>query len=162
MGKDLLAWLPSAQIDALLAIPHGEALLAALFFLAAVTTHASGIPGTLMPMSFTSGALLGGALGIAAVATGTLIGGQILYLLLARGSEATLRQKYGHRLQKLDALASKRGLASMAGLRLAGAPHLLVTVLCALAAFGPRRYAVATLIGLLPAISLSALAGSAL
>jgi uncharacterized membrane protein YdjX (TVP38/TMEM64 family) len=122
--------------------------------------YASGVPGALLPISFSSGALLGGAVGTAAVAGGAMLGAFLLYRLLERASHATLRKKYGHRLRKFEELASRSGILPIVFLRLAGLPHLAVTALCALAGVGTRRYAIATLVGILPAITLSAAAGS--
>lgn len=154
--------LPVDRFEAMLAMPFGEVWLAAAILGLTASIYASGIPGALLPISFSSGALLGGALGMATVAAGALAGSLVLYALLARGSQATLRHKYGERLKRLNDLAARGGILPIVGLRLAGVPHVAVTALCALAAIGPRRYALATIIGLFPAIALSATAGAAL
>ena len=73
-----------------------------------------------------------------------------------------LRERYARHLARLDGLASRGGIYPIIGLRLAGVPHLAVTALCAIAAIGPRRYAIATFVGVCPAISLTAIAGAAL
>jgi uncharacterized membrane protein YdjX (TVP38/TMEM64 family) len=52
------------------------------------------------------------------------------------------------------------GLLPLIGLRLAGLPHLAVTAICAIASVGSRRYALATFLGIFPAIAISAVAGS--
>lgn len=154
--------LPVDRFEAMLAMPFGEVWLAAAILGLTASIYASGIPGALLPISFSSGALLGGALGMATVAAGALAGSLVLYALFARGSQATLRHKYGERLKRLNDLAARGGILPIVGLRLAGVPHVAVTALCALAAIGPRRYALATIIGLFPAIALSATAGAAL
>lgn len=150
------------RFEALLAMPLGEVWLAAAIFGLTASIYASGIPGALLPISFSSGALLGGALGMAAVGAGALIGSLILYRLFERGSQATLRQKYAERLKRLDAIAARGGVMSIIGLRLVGVPHIAVTAICALAAVGQRRYALAMIVGTFPAIALSAAAGAAL
>lgn len=162
MDLPLSAFLPLDRIEALLVMPFGEIWLAAAIMGLTASFYASGIPGALLPISFSSGALLGGAFGIASVATGALAGSLILYALLERGSHTALRDKYEDRLARLEELASRGGILPIIGLRLVGAPHVVVTALCALTSVGPRRYAVATLAGLLPAIALSATAGAAL
>lgn len=154
--------LPFDRFEALLAMPLGEVWLAAAILGLTASVYASGIPGALLPISFSSGALLGGLLGMAAVGAGALLGSLVLYKLFEKGSQATLRRKYGERLKRLDAFASRGGLMPIIGLRLAGVPHIAVTALCALAAVGPRRYALATIAGVFPAIALSATAGAAL
>src|SRR5687768_5654092 len=158
----LTDWLPLGALEAALAMPYGEVLVAAAFFALTASIYASGIPGTLLPLSFSSGALLGGPLGIAAVAAGAMLGSLVLYTLLERGSRVTLRKRYADHLARIDRLASHGGIVPIIGLLLAGVPHFAVTGLCALAAVGPRRYALATLIGVCPAIALTAFAGAAL
>jgi uncharacterized membrane protein YdjX (TVP38/TMEM64 family) len=93
------SWLPTDSFEALLAMPFGEGWLALVFFAITASIYASGVPGTLLPLSFSSGALLGWGLGIAAVGSGVMIGSVLLYRLLERGSKATLRQKYADKLQ---------------------------------------------------------------
>ena len=56
---------------------------------------------------------------------------------------------------------AKRGFYYLLGLRLAGAPHVLVTASSALSAIRTRSFITATLLGFLPAIALAAMAGSA-
>lgn len=143
-------------------MPHGEFFVAAGLFAVTASICASGIPGALLPLSFSSGALLGGLAGFATVIAGAMLGSLVLYGLLERGSRATLRRRYGRHLVRLDALAAQGGILPIIGLRLAGIPNIAVTGLCALAAVGPRRYALATFIGVCPAISLTAIAGAAL
>jgi uncharacterized membrane protein YdjX (TVP38/TMEM64 family) len=162
MDLPFAALLSLDRFDAILAAPLGEVWLAAAILGLTASIYASGIPGALLPISFSSGALLGGALGMTAVGAGALIGSLVLYTLFERGSQATLRVKYADRLKRLDALASRGGLMPIIGLRLAGVPHIAVTALCALAAVGTRRYALATIAGVFPAIALSATAGAAL
>ena len=162
MSNWLTDSLPSGAIDALLAMPFGEGWLALAFFALTASIYAAGVPGTLLPISFSSGALLGWSLGIAAVGGGAMIGSLVLYRLLQRGSRTALRRRFAERLDRLDALAERGGILPLIGLRLAGLPHIAVTALCALASVGTRRYALATFLGVLPAIALSATAGAAI
>ena len=162
MSDTLADWLPVTAIEAVLAAPLGEVWVALAFFALTASVFASGIPGTLLPISFSSGLVLGGVLGMAAVAGGAVFGGMVLYFALERGSRATLATRFGSRLDKLEALAERRGILPVIVLRLVGVPHLAVTALCALAAVGPRRYAAATAIGIIPAIALASTAGAAL
>jgi uncharacterized membrane protein YdjX (TVP38/TMEM64 family) len=162
MGSAVLDWLPLDSIQALLAAPFGEVWVALGFFTLAASVYASGVPGTLLPISFSSGALLGGALGMLAVGLGAVLGSLVLYKVLERGSRGALRSRYGHHLDRLDGWAQRGGILPLIGLRLVGLPHLAVTAVCALAAVGPRRYGVATAVGVLPAIALSSIAGAAI
>ena len=158
----LTQWLPLDWLEAALALPLGELWVGLGFLALTASVYASGVPGTLLPISFSSGALLGGALGMLTVGTGALIGATVLYLFLERGPRARLSNKYGHHLERLDNWASRGGIFPIIALRLAGLPHLAVTALCALASVGTRRYAVATAVGVLPAIALSSIAGASL
>lgn len=158
----LTQWLPLDWLQAALAMPFGELWVSLGFLALTASVYASGIPGTLLPISFSSGALLGGALGMLTVGTGALVGATVLYVFLERGPRARLSKKYGHHLERLDNWASRGGIFPIIALRLAGLPHLAVTALCALASVGPRRYAVATAVGILPAIALSSIAGATL
>lgn len=157
-----MASLPLERIEAILAMPLGELWVALAVLGLTASIYASGIPGVLLPISFSSGALLGGPLGMAVVSAGALVGALVLYALLDRGSEVALRRKFGDRLQRVDDLVSRGGILPIIGLRLAGVPHLAVTALCAMATVGIRRYALATIIGIFPAIALAAVAGAAL
>ena len=156
------SWLPLEAFEALVALPFGEGWLALAFFALTASVYASGVPGTLLPLSFSSGVLLGWLGGIIAVGAGAMLGSLILYRLLERGSQGTLLRRFGDKLKRLDNLAARGGILPIIGLRLAGVPHFAVTGLCALASVGVRRYALATLVGVLPAIVLSATAGAAI
>ena len=121
----------------------------------------SGVPGVLVPLSFSSGALLGGWLGMLVVIAGAVLGSQALVAATRRWLAARARKRWGHRLGRFDRSIAKRGFYYLLGLRLAGAPHMLVTAACALSAIRARSFALATMLGFLPAIALSAMAGSA-
>lgn len=162
MDSALFTWLPLDALQSMLAVPLGELWLALALLALTASSYASGIPGTLLPLSFTSGALLGGLLGAAAVATGAMVGAVVLYSLFERGSHCGIRRKYGKYLLRLDGLATAKGLAPIILMRLGGVPHLAVTALCALAGVGQRKYALATAVGVIPAIALSSIAGAAI
>lgn len=162
MDSAVLDWLPLDAIQTLLAAPFGEVWVAFGFFALAASAYASGVPGTLLPISFSSGALLGGALGMLVVGFGAVLGALVLYKVLERSSRGALRSRYGHHLDRLDGWARRGGILPIVGLRLVGLPHLAVTAVCALAAVGPRRYVIATAVGVLPAIALSSIAGAAI
>ena len=76
----------SLSFDVLLAgtLPFAEVWLAAAIVGVTASAFASGIPGTLLPISFSSGALLGGWLAILVVALGATVGSLVLYLLFER------------------------------------------------------------------------------
>ena len=162
MESSFASFLPTDSIDLLLAMPFAEVWLTMGFLGLTASIYATGIPGALLPISFSSGAMLGGVLGVGAVAAGATAGSVLLYVLLKRSSEAALRRKYGGQMQRLDDLASRGGILSIIGMRLVGVPHVAVTAICAFGSVGGRRYALATIVGLFPAIALSATAGASL
>lgn len=159
MESALFETLPFGLFEQLAAAPFGEFWLALGFFALTASIYATGVPGTLVPISFSSGLLLGPA-GMVVVGAGAMLGALVMYIALERCSHATLRRKYARHLSRLDRLKSAGGIVPLIGLRLIGLPHVIVTGLCALAAVGPRRYALATAVGVVPAIALSSIAGA--
>jgi|SRR5690554_4628882 len=139
-----------------------ELLLGAAFLALTASLIAFGVPGVLLPISFTSGALLGSWAGMAVVVTGAMLGSHALFLSTRIWLGAWMRKRGSHRLERLDQAIAKRGFVYLLGLRLVGAPHLLVTVSSALSAMRTRSFALATLLGFLPAVALAANAGAAI
>ena len=139
-----------------------EVLLGAVFLALTAGLIAFGVPGVLVPISFTSGALLGGWTGMAVVVAGAMLGSQALFLVTRVWLGAWTRKRWGHRLQRFDEAIAKRGFVYLLGLRLIGAPHLLVTASSALSAIRTRSFAFATLLGFLPAVALAASARAAI
>jgi uncharacterized membrane protein YdjX (TVP38/TMEM64 family) len=145
------------QLDG--AIPGQLGLALALFALTS-TLVAAGIPGTTVPLSVSSGALLGGGLGMAVILAGVLAGSQALFLIARHALSERMRRRLGGWLEPFERRVG--GIAYVIALRLGGAPHFLVTVGSALARLRPTHFALATLIGVAPAISVAAMAGAAL
>ena len=154
----------SLSFDVLLAgtLPFAEVWLAAAIVGVTASAFASGIPGTLLPISFSSGALLGGWLAILVVALGATVGSLVLYLLFERGSQAALLERYADRLARAEQFTSKAGILPIIGARIIGIPHVMITAFCALGSLGRSKYVFSTFIGLLPAIVVSATAGAAI
>ncbi len=162
MDFPLAALFPAEIFQTVLALPFAEVWLAAAIAGITASTFASGIPGTLLPISFSSGALLGGWLAIPVVAVGAVAGSLVLYLLFERGSQAALLERYADKLARVEHLTSKAGVIPIICSRVIGIPHVIITALCALGSVGRSRYALSTLVGVLPAIALSATAGAAI
>lgn len=137
------------------------ALALALFTLTAALV-ALCVPGTIIPLSFSSGALLGSWAGMAVVAAGALLGSQVLFLLIRHGLQQRVRRRWGERLAFFERRLTKRGFFYLVGLRLVGVPHFLVTAGSAVTRLRAFSFAAGSLIGFLPAIALTATAGSAL
>lgn len=149
-------------ISNLTTVLDSELALALAFLGLTTAVMAFGVPWLLLPISFSSGMLLGGRLGIAVVLVGTVLGSQALFLVARRWLAGPIRRRWGHRLTRFDGELGKRGFWYLIGLRLAGAPHLFVSAASALSPLPARTFALATLIGLTPAIALAVTAGSAI
>lgn len=120
-----------------------------------------GVPGMLIPLSFSSGALLGTWEGMAPVLAGALIGSHAVFVGTRKWFGPRVTRRWGERLRRFDAEIARRGLLYLVMLRLVGAPHLLVTAASALSPVRARGFVLATLLGFLPAIALASAAGSA-
>ena len=158
---DIVGWFLE-HVPLVAALLGNEALLALLFLTLTTALVAFGVPGVLMPISFSSGALLGGWIGMMVVIAGAVLGSQVLFIATRRWLGHRVRGRWGKRLARIDRNIERRGFLYVLGLRLAGAPHLLVTASSALSAIPARNFVLATLLGLLPAITLAAMAGSAI
>lgn len=155
-----LAWL----FDLLpFAVPllDSEWLLGLVFFALTATLVAFGVPGVLVPISFSSGALLGGWEGMVPVGVGALLGSQAFFVATRRWLAAHVRHRLGGRLRRFDGEIERRGFVYLLGLRIVGVPHVALTAASALSPIRARSFALATLLGFLPAIGLAAMAGSA-
>ena len=140
---------------------QSDVLLAFAFLTLTATLVAFGVPGVIVPISFSSGALLGGWFGMLVVIAGAVLGSHALFVVTRRWLSERLRRRWGERLARFDRNIEKRGFYYLLGLRLIGAPHVLVTASSALSAVRARSFVLATMLGFLPAITLAAMAGSA-
>lgn len=158
---DIIGWLFD-QAPFLAPLMDSELLLGLTFVALTAALLGMGVPGVVVPLSLSSGALLGGWLGMAVVVAGAVLGSQAFFVLTRRWLAARVRAKLGDRLHKFDRELGRRGIFYVIGLRLMGAPHFLVTAGSALSPLPARSFAFATLVGILPAIALASAAGSAL
>ena len=156
---DIVGWI-FEQGPFLASLLESEWMLGLAFVAVTATLIACGVPGVLVPLSFSSGALLGGWLGMAVVVAGALLGSHAFFMATRRWLASHVRTRWGERLHRFDGEIRRRGFLYVTGLRLAGVPHFLVTAASALSPIRPRSFALATLLGFLPAIALSAMAGS--
>lgn len=157
---DTLNWL-FEQLPFLASLIGNELLLGLAFLTLTAAVMGFGVPGALIPLSFSSGALLGGWLGMAVVVVGALLGSQAFFVVTRRWLSVRIRKRWGGKLERFDRDLGRRGFVYLLGLRLLGVPHLLVTAASALSPIRARSFALATMLGLLPAITLAAMAGSA-
>lgn len=156
---DIIGWI-FEQAPFLAYLLESEWLLGFALLALTATLVALGVPGVMVPISFSSGALLGGGLGMLCVVLGAALGSQLFFVATRRWLAARVRRRWGERLNHFDRAISKRGFFYLLGLRLVGVPHLLVSAASAVSAIRARSFALATLLGFLPAIALAAMAGS--
>lgn len=139
-----------------------DLLLAAALVAVTALLVAFSVPGVLVPLSFSSGALLGGWAGTGAVILGAVLGSQVVFLIGRSWLAPRLRARFGPRLASFERRVAERGFACVLGLRLTGVPHVVVTAAGALSPIGARSFALATMVGLAPAVTLAATAGAAI
>ncbi|HVL78528.1 MAG TPA: VTT domain-containing protein [Sphingomicrobium sp.] len=162
MDAGALGSLPLEGLGPILAALDSELLLAGIFFVATALLVTLCVPGILVPMALGSGALIGAWEASAAVLLGAVAGSQLLFRGARYVSEHRLRAKLGSRFEAFQNRFAQHGILYVIGLRIVGTPHFLVTAGCALMPIRPGSFAVATLIGFLPAIALAAATGSAI
>lgn len=161
MESTIASWLPLSLFEALAASPFGPFLLPALLASLTAGFVSFSVPGTIAPMSFISGWLLGFG-GILVVALGAVVGSHILFLASRRWLKAFMEERLGSRLQRVQEHLGRKGALYVVGARLTGVPHIVVTAGCAATPITARSFLTASLLGMLPAITLATMAGSAL
>jgi uncharacterized membrane protein YdjX (TVP38/TMEM64 family) len=154
-----LDWLSLAGLQSVLSAFDGSALMA-LIFLATASLVALCVPGVILPMAMTSGALFGTWPAVAIVALGALVGNQAFFMVARRVARNRARRRLGQSLARWEIGFTTYGVWYIIGLRLVGAPQLLVTGGSALTPIGFWAFTAATLVGLLPAIVLAAATGA--
>ena len=87
---ELAPWLP---------VIGGTLGGALLLYLLVTTLTACSIPGVLLPISLTSGLLLGPWVAVATVATGAMTGSLMMFALTRRFGAERLRRRFGNRLE---------------------------------------------------------------
>ena len=161
MDSVIASWLPLGFLEAIAATPYGGLAVPFLFALLTASIMTFSIPGALTPTAFFGGLLMGFG-GILVVALGAVIGSHILFLASRRWLSGTMQRRFGTRLDGVRDHLEKRGPIYVAGARLSGVPHVLITAGCAATPITARSFAGASLAGMLPAIVLAVSAGSAL
>ena len=149
-----------ADLPANLALDQGM-LVAMLLFVATASLVAFCVPGVIIPMAVTSSALVGMWPSVAIVGLGALVGSQILFIAMRYLARDRMHLWLGGRLESFEIRFASYGIWYVIGLRLIGAPHFLVTAASAFLPIGSLAFAGSTVLGLLPALSLAAAAGSA-
>lgn len=154
MIESLFAWLPS--------LAQNELLLAGIVFAATTAIIALWVPGLLLPIAATSGAVMDAWIATGVVSLGALAGSMIIFATTRRFASSRVPARVGSFLEAFQARFHSGGAWVVFGLRLAGTPHFLVSAGSALTPMPARSFAAATLAGMAPAILLASLAGSAI
>lgn len=154
------SWMPLDLIGASAALPYGGVIVAVLIGAISFTIVALSVPGALTPTAFVSGLLMGFG-GALVVALGAALGSHLLFLVSRRWLAAAMQRRFGARLDGVRDHLERRGPIYVATARLGGVPHIVVTAGAAATQISARSFAGASILGMLPAISLAAIAGSA-
>lgn len=161
MEFNTISTLSLGLAESLSTMPGGLVIAGALLALATATFTALSIPGTIPSMSFTGGMLLGLS-GVFVIALGAGLGSVALFLVTRHLLGERIRARLGDRLDGIAHHLARRGPIYVVGARLSGVPGLAVTAASAAAPISARTFAAASLLGMLPAIIIASLAGSAL
>lgn len=159
MDAFISAYLPMSLLESMAATPMGFLALPALIAAVTASLVAMSIPGAVNTMSFLSGLVLGLG-GILVVMLGCLLGSHLLFLASRRWLSDRLHRRFGDRLDGIKDHLGRRGPLYIVGARIGGIPNIIVTAGCAAAPIRARAFLTASLLGMLPSITLSALAGS--
>ena len=150
------------HLTPLLPLVGGAVGGALICYLLTTTLTTCSIPGVLIPMSLTSGMLLGPWLAVLVVALGALTGSLFLFELTRRFGTARLRYRFGARVDRFAERLARAGPMTVIALRMIGAPGPLITAGAALTRMPRPVFALATLAGLLPSVVLAAVGAGTL
>lgn len=151
-----------AMIELLTAPTENELLVAGLVFAATTMAIALWVPGVLLPIAASSGALMNAWAAAGVVSFGALAGSLIIFATTRRLAEDRVPARIASFVARFETRFRDRGAWMVLGLRLIGAPHFLVSSASALTPIRASSFAIATLAGIAPAILMAALAGSAI
>ncbi len=135
--------------------------LAGLLLVVTASAVSLCVPGLLMPISFSAGLLMDSWLAVPVVTLGAVLGSHGLFLAARRGFSKPIERRFAGRLERFGPHLGRYGLFYVAGLRVVGTPHALVTLASAAGPLRHGRFALATLLGFLPSIAVATGAGTA-
>lgn len=141
---------------------ENDVLIGLFFFAGTAIVISLWIPGFLLPIAASSGAVLDAWLGSTAVACGALAGSMAIFATTRQVGQDRLPARLLDFLHRFEHRFRSHGAWCVLLLRLIGAPHFLVSAGSALMPIRARYFALATLAGMVPAILLAASAGSSL
>ncbi len=141
---------------------ENELLIGLFFFAGTAIVISLWIPGFLLPIAASSGALLDAWWGTAAVAGGALVGSMAIFATARHFGNDRVPVKIAPFLIRFEKRFRSHGAWCVLLLRLVGAPHFLVSAGSAFMPIRARSFALATLAGMIPTILLAAAMGSSL
>lgn len=141
---------------------ENQALIALVVFAGTAIVVALWVPGFLLPIAASSGAMLSMWIAAAAVAGGALVGSMAVFAVTRYLLSDHVPRNIAGFLNRYEARFEARGAWFVLALRLGGAPHSLVSAGSALMPIRASSFALATLAGMSPTIILAAAAGSAI
>ncbi len=139
-----------------------EVLVGLFFFAGTAIVISLWIPGFLLPIAASSGAMLDAWLGTAAVASGALAGSMVIFATSRHVGRDRLPARLVGFLRKYEHQFQSHGAGCVLLLRLIGVPRFLISAGSALMPIRARYFALATLAGVIPTIFLAATVGSTL
>lgn len=154
MEELLLNWAP--------ALLNNDALIALVLFAGTTIVIALWIPGLLLPIAASSGALIDTWPATAAVVFGALAGSMVIFATTRHFATGHVPARIADFITRFEARFESHGAWLVLGLRLVGAPHFLVSASSGLMPIKASSFALATLLGLFPAVLIGAAAGAAL
>lgn len=152
MIDNFLNWLPTFL--------DNQILIGLLFFVGTAVLIALWVPGFLLPIAASSGALLDAYWGTAAVTGGALVGSMAIFATARHFGTDRVPTRVALFLKRFEPRFRSQGAWFVLVLRLVGAPHFVISAGSALMPIRASRFAWATLAGMIPAILLAAVAGS--
>lgn len=162
MDASVFSWLPLHELEPVLAMLDSELLVAGIFFVATAILIGLCVPGVLLPIAISSGALIGPLGASAAVVLGAVVGSTLFFLSARHFVGDRVRARLGERLLAFEQRFARHGILYVIALRVIGTPHFLVTAASAMTPIRSSSFALATLLGFLPAVVIAAATGSAI
>jgi uncharacterized membrane protein YdjX (TVP38/TMEM64 family) len=144
------------------ALIESDLVIGLLMFVVTALLISMWVPGFVIPLAASSGVLLNSWWGAAPVILGSVVGSIVIFFSVRRFGRERVPGKVVAFMTGLEPGEGLRGLLSVIVLRLIGAPHFLVSAGYALTPMGTRPFAIATALGMMPAILMAAAVGSSL
>lgn len=141
---------------------ESDLVVGLLIFVVTAVLISMWVPGFVMPLAASSGALLNSWWGAAPVILGSLVGSMVIFFSVRRFGRERAPAKVVAFMSRYEIGDGTKGILSVLALRVIGAPHFLVSAGYALTPMETRPFAIATALGMMPAIIMATAVGSSL